>query len=152
MTGPEPEGLAPRRLRAWPTLLYSLTLLCIAVLAATGLGTFFFSSRPMTGWVLMLHCAVAPPFAIFIALLGLAWAHRSRFTHADRSARFDTLQKLLFWVMIGSAVVVIVSAVVPMTPLFGTHGQEVLYHTHQVSSLVLTIAVVLHAVRFFTRR
>jgi hypothetical protein len=132
----------------WDGGVYAFTILCGLVLALTGLGTYFFSARPMTGLMLMLHATVAPPFAIGMALTALTFADRCRFT-LDEGERFDGLQKLLFWLILPCAVIVILSAVFPMTPLFGTHGQELLYRTHQLSSLWLTMFVAVHATRFF---
>jgi len=48
--------------------------------------------------------------------------------------------------------VVILSGVLPMTPLFGTPGQHVLYLTHRYSAITLTAAVGLHLLSLKRRR
>jgi len=139
------------RLPWWERILYALLLLCAAVLALTGFGTFVLTGgKAMTGLVLMLHATVAPPFVILVTITAVVWAERSRlmqFTPGGFSAGI----RVLFWLMILLSLLVILSAVFPMTPLFGTHGQELLYRTHQYSSLLLTLVMILQAYGLWTR-
>jgi cytochrome b561 len=71
---------------------------------------------------------------------------------AGVASPFGALQKSLFWLILLATLAVILSAVFPMTPLFGTHGQELLYKTHQYSSLLLAILAVVHAAGFAIRK
>jgi len=48
--------------------------------------------------------------------------------------------------------VVILSGVLPMTPLFDTKGERFLYLTHRYSAIVLTAAVLLHLPALFRRK
>jgi hypothetical protein len=50
----------------------------------------------------------------------------------------------MLWVVLLAGLVVTLSGVVPMTPLFGTKGQHILYLTHRYGAMVLTAAVLLH--------
>jgi hypothetical protein len=52
------------RLKWWDLIVYAFTAMSFTALALTGLGTFALSSKPMTGWILMMHATFAPPFAI----------------------------------------------------------------------------------------
>ena len=115
-------------------------ILSVIVLATTGIGTFILGRAPMTGWVLMLHAALTPLFA-----LGLAWMTLTRAADAGfdgNSSRQGVAVKTLFWVAAASGLVVILSGVVPMTPIFGTDGQHGLYLLHRYSAMLLTGALI----------
>lgn len=140
---------APRcsqRVPLWQRFIYVLTMLAGAVLALTGLGISVGLGKPMHGWGLMLHASAAPSFAVGLVVVVLCFAHQCRFN--DSASPFCTWQKFLFWVMTAAGLVVILSAVIPMTPLFGTHGQHFLLDAHRYSSLVLAMAVIAQAGRF----
>ena len=62
-----------------------------------------------------------------------------------------TMGQALFWVILLCGLVVMLSGVVPMTPVFGTRGQHLLYLTHRYSAIVLTIAVILHIPAYLGR-
>jgi len=147
-----PSGPVVRRFSWIERALYIITLACAAVLAITGIGTYLFTwGEPMTGLILMLHASVAPPFVICVTLVALIWADRCQFAQEIDSG-FGLLNKLLFWAMAVLALIVILSAVFPMTPVFGTHGQELLDLTHKVSSIILTIVLILQAIVVFSRK
>jgi cytochrome b subunit of formate dehydrogenase len=122
---------------------FSYALLCAAglVLAATGIGTFALGKAPMTHWVLMAHVAVAPLFALGLAAVALTWSGLCR---GGADLPLNVPAKVLLWVILLAGLVVTLSGVVPMTPLFGTRGQHFLYLTHRYSAIVLTAAVLLH--------
>jgi cytochrome b subunit of formate dehydrogenase len=123
-------------------LAYAALLLSGLVLAVTGIGTFALGRAPMSHWVLMLHASVTPLFALGLAVLALTWAGRSRFD-GDLSWQ-NGVARTLFWLILLAGLIVILSGVVPMTPVFGTHGQHLLYLIHRYSAIVLTAALVLH--------
>jgi hypothetical protein len=130
---PENRGCA----RICPKFSYGLMLVGLIALAASGIGTFLLGTPPMTHWILMAHVGSAPVFAIgsmLVALIGPA-----------RCAQQSCCGvKLFFWLMLLCSLVVILSGVVPMTPIFGTEGQHLLYLTHRYSAMVLTVLVILH--------
>jgi hypothetical protein len=131
-------------------LAYAIMLLGVISLAATGILSFIVGNVPMTGWVLMLHVGSAPVFAIGLALVALTWSDLSRFcTDAPEQSCFA---KAMLWLVLLSGFVVVMSGVVPMTPLFGTECQHTLYLTHRYSAFVLTAAVVLHLVSVSRKR
>ncbi len=144
------EGSRETRVGACGTLSYLLMAVGTVVLAVTGLGAVIQGKTPMTHWVLMAHASAAPVFAIGLALVSLTWAEHARFGNA--STRQTGLAKALFWIILASGLVVILSGVVPMTPLFGTHGQHTLYLTHRYSAMVLAVAVVLHWLSLIPKR
>ena len=135
--------------RAFAKVSYAVLCATIAFLAFTGIGTFTFGSPPMTHWVLMAHVAVAPLFALGLAAVALTWAGLCR-GGVDSPLRASA--KFLFWVILLSGLVVMLSGIVPMTPVFGTPGEHLLYLTHRCSAIVLTVAVVLHVPLLFRRK
>jgi len=121
----------------------SYSVLCAAglVLAATGVGTFALGKPPMTHWVLMAHVALAPLFALGLAGVALTW---SGYCQRGADSPLNGPAKVLLWMILAAGLVVTLSGVVPMTPLFGAQGQHFLYLTHRWSAIVLTAAVLLH--------
>jgi cytochrome b subunit of formate dehydrogenase len=117
----------------------SYGVLCVAgvILAITGIGTFAVGKPPMTHWVLMAHVAVAPLFSLGLAGLALTW---SGCVGRGAESRPNTCARMLFWLILLCGVVVLLSGVLPMTPLLGTRGQRLLYLTHRYSAIVLTAA------------
>ena len=51
-------------------------------------------------------------------------------------------QKISFWLIVLVSLPVILSILLTMYPLFGTHGQEVLLYLHEYSALILVLVVV----------
>lgn len=147
-----PAGEGSRPLPRTQRLLYMLLRFGLLILALTGIAAGILWDSPMRGWILILHVAAAPLFAIGIAGIALAWADRRQYSKSRRPGEIDCWQKFLFWAMLALAIVVILSAVVPMTPLFGQDGLEVLYRVHRYSSLFFVFTAILHAMRFGSTR
>jgi len=123
-------------------LAYGIMLVGAVGLAATGIGTFILGTPPMTHWMLMAHVSAAPLFAIGLALVALTWSERSRFSVSGSGQ--SCFSKALLWFILIGGLVVLLSGVVPMTPVFGTAGQHLLYLTHRYSAIVLTVIILLH--------
>jgi cytochrome b subunit of formate dehydrogenase len=83
---------------------------------------------------------MTPFFALGLAGVALTWAGYCGGAGPPLSAA----AKVLLWVILLCGWVVILSGIVPMTPLFGTRGQHFLYLTHRWSAIVLTVAILLH--------
>jgi cytochrome b subunit of formate dehydrogenase len=128
---------------------YGLMALAGIVLAATGIGTFALGSPPMTHWMLMAHVATAPLFALGIAGVALTW---SRYCAHGADSGLTTAAKGLLWVILMCGLIVMLSGIVPMTPVFGTRGQHLLYLTHRYAGIVLALAVLAHAPMVFRSR
>lgn len=137
---------------------------CFVILAITGFGPAVFSSEPIHGVMLMLHATVAPVFAVAMVALAVIAAHRNRIDEKDCSALGITCscscaasdtkpaggctrlgRKLCFWIMMAMAVPTMLSMVLSMLPLYGTHGQETLLSIHKYSTLLLVMAGGLYA-------
>ncbi len=136
------KGDPPPSIDSLGKLAYRLMLAGAVVLAGTGIGTFVLGQAQMTHWVLMAHVSAAPFFSIGLALVALTWADSCRFgrSGSPQSGR----AKALLWLILACGLFVILSGVLPMTPLFGTTGQHVLYLTHRYSAITLAAALVLH--------
>ncbi len=125
-------------------LAYLLLLLGVIGSAATGIGSLIAGKVPMTHWILMAHVGSAPLFAIGLALFAVTWAERSRL--CDETSTHSCANKVVFWLLLISGLLVILSGVVPMTPTLGTPGQHFLYLTHRYSAVVFTILFVVHLI------
>ena len=85
----------------------------------------------------MAHVGASPVFAIGIAGVALSWP--------APELRRGPMEAIWYWLLLVAGLVVILSGVLPMTPLFGTHGQEFLYLVHRYSGMAVAVIAVLHA-------
>jgi hypothetical protein len=139
-------------------LAYLVASVCFLVLFVTGFGPRILLGVPLSGWALMIHATFAPVFAVCVAFLAASWAWQCCFSATDWSwvVRFFTLKwkglladcdlgwKLSFWAMIILFLPVSLSIVSSMFPIFGTHGQEVLFQIHRFSALVLSLVALVN--------
>jgi len=144
MSDPVPSTLTRRLLAsaALRKLAYALMLLGALWLAATGLTPLLLGKKALSGWLLMLHVAGGPLFAVGLALVALTWAGCSRLDAVPPSSGRAT--RLVFWLILAGGLVVILSAVVAMTPLFGTCGQRNLVGIHLYSAVLTCCFIALH--------
>ena len=106
--------------------LITLALMTLSSILMLAIG------RSMRGWMLMLHMSVAPLFAIAIALLALLWAQRT---------------SALLRLVLLSAFVTILTAMLTMMSWFGSDAQRCLLEVHRVGSMVLLVAAAAQAGR-----
>ena len=146
-------------------LVYLLALLCFVVLAITGFYPTLILGKHISGYPVMVHATFAPVFAVCLAVLAVMWARCCRFTGGDwpwfeRIVQWITLfkssdaetpckssglgQKIAFWLIIFLALPLILSIVLSMLPLFGTHWQEILLSMHRYTALVFAMFAILH--------
>jgi cytochrome b subunit of formate dehydrogenase len=147
------------------TLVYLLALLCFVVLAVTGFYPLLVLGEHISGYPLMVHATFAPVFAICLAVLAVMWARNCRFTYRDwpwfqRFVERVTLaksadeeshrassglgQKVAFWLIVFLALPLILSIVLSMFPLFGTHWQELLLGMHRYTAMVFSLVAIAH--------
>ena len=55
-----------------------------------------------------------------------------------------TVWKVTFWLVVALAIPLILSIVLSMLPLAGTHGQNVLLATHRWVAVLFAVAVIIH--------
>ena len=140
-------------------LVYVLGIASFIILILTGFLPILFTGNSLTGVALLLHVVVAPVFAVCIAIVGIIWADAHRFVPGELRNRFGLVteknngksskkqvnsvgRKITFWLVLLLSLPVMVSMILSMYPLFGTHGQEVLLNLHGYSALFLVIACV----------
>jgi len=154
-------------LGALKKLCYLVSVICFLLLGLTGFYPVLVHGEHISGWLMMLHATLAPVFAICLAILGLTWAGEYRFRQGDcpwlqkllrRVTRLSipadaaegpcncaaTTQKIAFWAIVVLALPLILSIVLSMLPLFGTHWQEVAMAAHRWTALVFAVAVLIH--------
>ena len=124
-------------------LAYLMLLLGVIGSAVTGIGSLIAGKVPMSAWILMIHVGSGPLFALGLAFFAVTWADRSRL--CDEASTHSCANKFLFWLLLVNGLLVILTGVVPMTPIFGTPGQHTLYLTHRYSTIVFTVLFILHA-------
>jgi cytochrome b subunit of formate dehydrogenase len=146
-------------------LVYLLALLCFVVLAVTGFYPTLVLGEHISGYLVMVHATFAPVFAVCLAVLAVMWANRCRFTYSDwpwfqsivqrvtlvksageeaHSKSSGLGQKMTFWLLIFLALPLILSIILSMLPLFGTHHQELLLASHGYVAMVFTIVAIVH--------
>ena len=132
--------------------IYLIMFLGLLVSMITGLGSAVVRGH-MSGWALMIHVGLAPTFMLGMAGVAVTLADRCRFARSDAGGMaFGGWENFLFWVMLVATLIAILSAVLPMTPVFGTHRQHTSLDVHRYSSLVAAVAVILHAGRLLSYR
>lgn len=147
-------------------LCYLVSLVCFVLLAFTGFWPLLVRGEHIGGYLMMIHATLAPVFAICLAVLAIAWASRNRFLQGEwpwlrqllrqvtnlrvspMEGRCDwntVLQKTTFWAITFLALPLILSIVLSMLPLFGTHYQEIALAAHRWTALIFAVIVILHA-------
>jgi cytochrome b subunit of formate dehydrogenase len=141
-------------------LIFLLAILCFVILAVTGFVPRVVFGVAISGWWLMIHATAAPVFAACIAILAVLWADRNRLDknywpllnrilgRQPKSAvapeRHELKLRICFWIILVLSLPVILSAVVSMFPIFGTHGQEVLLQIHRYCTLLLSLFAIVY--------
>lgn len=152
---PEQKLSLPGKIRK---LIFLLALLSFVVLLLTGFTPLMLGSR-LAGYWLIIHAIFAPVFIGCTALIALLGAGQYRFNKEDlnvaglvnKSSEVNGCRltdsgigaKTGFWFLMVLSLPVTLTMVLSMFPLFGTHGQELLYHLHRWCGLVFAcIAIV----------
>jgi len=141
-------------------------MLCGAVLAVTGFYPVFVLGKHISGYPMMLHATCAPVFAACMAALAVMWAGRCCFEDEDcpvtkrlvgwltgnknseqkvKCKISGVRQKVFFWLLIVLALPLILSIVVSMFPLLGTHWQELLLGVHRYVAVAFVVCGIIHA-------
>ena len=145
-------------------LVFLLALLCFVVLAITGFYRPLLLDEHISGYLMMIHATFAPIFAICLAVLAVMWARNCRLCSCDwpwlqglirRATLVKTecseetcsggvLPKITFWLIMFLALPLILSIVLSMLPLAGTHWQELLMDLHRYVALAFAVVVIVH--------
>ncbi|MEN8127428.1 MAG: hypothetical protein ABFR90_06440 [Planctomycetota bacterium] len=130
--------LFPEQNLNWPAkarkFIFLLGLFSFCVLLVTGFGPLLFGSR-LQGILLMVHATFAPVFIGSAAVVVLLGADEYAFRKKDtRSIPLGA--KAGFWLLAVLSLPVTLTMALSMFPLFGSEGQEVLFHAHRWYGLV----------------
>jgi len=144
-------------------LLYLLTILVVITLTITGFVPRLLLGHSMTGYWMMIHTTAAGIFCVTIAILLVMWANKCRFERKDspwlaqlfkpataeqleqiQEQKSEIAHKIAFWLIAVLSLVVILSAVLTMLPLFGTEIQRTLLTTHRYTTLATVLTMVVH--------
>lgn len=132
----------------WDVLIYLGTLGCVTILALTSFVEVMRHGE-LGGWPLFFHMFGAGAFTAVLPLLALSWAHVNQFDVGPSAGsspppKFYWLPKLMFWLMVISGLVVTMTMLISMLPIFGSDGLRVLLDIHRYSGLIVVLALVLH--------
>ncbi|MHC4882822.1 MAG: hypothetical protein ACYSOH_07460 [Planctomycetota bacterium] len=153
--------LLPEQKLNWPTkfrkLVFVLGLFSFCVLLLTGFGPVLFGHKLQDYW-LMIHATFAPVFIACAAMVVLLGAGEYAFNRKDadavahRCCGGDTRgcwltdsgvgAKAGFWLLAILSLPVTLTMVLSMLPLFGTDGQELLFHLHRWSGLFFALTAI----------
>lgn len=135
-----------------------LALLCFIILFITGFAPSLLFGVRLSGYLLMAHVTFAGVFIVCVAFVVLTWAGHfafnednlnwlKRLTGTGDKPRCDiivnntTALKLCFWFVAVLTLPLAGSSVVSMLPIFGTHGQEVLFEIHRWCALAVSAGI-----------
>jgi hypothetical protein len=145
---------AAGRLNLWEKLLYLAFLVSVATLAVTSFGALM-RFGVLDGW----HMFGAGALVAVLPLLALTWGTANHPGGApatqraqDAPPRFYGFSKLMYWTITAGGLVVTMTMLLSMLPIFGTDGLRTLLDIHRWSGLVVVVAAVLHFYSLLRRR
>lgn len=164
--GPKSPELAKekrdiRRFSRLEIFIHAITLLSFIILAVTGFIATIFTDAALTGWLRLAHIIAAVFFALGLAAIAIRWAEDCRFLLCDwewakkfggylgtdqdvPADRFNGGQKAFFWAIAVLGILIILSALAMMFPLFSIQMHQVFYLVHRYCSLFATMFVIMH--------
>jgi formate dehydrogenase gamma subunit len=151
-------GLIERLIHLGTTVGFAILVITSFIPVLTG--------APLDSWMLMIHVGASPVFFLSLLASLLVWGEDCCFGKTDcewfektlrdplgdpagrpATGRFDPLQKCYFWLAGVLGLVLLVTMLLSMVTLFGTHGQETLLLIHRLCALALLMATLLHTSR-----
>lgn len=149
LIGGRPAHRRPR-FNWWERLVYLGILGSVFVLAVTSFVSVL-RTGAMHGWWLFVHMFGAGAFVAALPVVALTWCVASRFfakpSQAEAAAvapRFFWVPKAMFWILLASGLVVVLTMLLSMLPVFGTDGLHALLDIHRYAGLLAVVAVVIH--------
>jgi len=137
------RGAAPvHKLTRTEMVAHTVATIGFLIAAITGLGPLYLFGE-VTGWLLLIHMFGAAVFLVGMAAVALVWADRCRF---GVETGLNLGQKLVFWIALVLGLVIMLSMLLAMLPLFGTTGQHVLLDIHEYCGLLFLVAMIVHTI------
>jgi len=160
-SGPEKSKPSLPRFTFWERLIHAISLLSFLTLALTGFWAVFVTRSQLHGWLWMIHAAAGAFFAASIAFMALLWAMDCQFARHDwlwakglggyfdggkivPAGRFNAGQKAYFWAIALLGLVMLLSGLGRMAPLFDAEVQETIYQIHRYGALLFLMAAIAH--------
>ncbi len=141
---PKNAGIIP----GFRMLVYLAAIACFAVLLFTGFFPKLVLKETISGYWLMAHATAAPPFIACVAILALMWpGHSSLKEDSGQKRPFGEHEfglRLAFWIVMALSLPLIMSIVLSMLPVYGTHMQEVMADLHRYTALVVAGAAIIY--------
>ena len=140
----------------WDKLVYFGTLACVGVLAATSFIAVLVEGH-LGGWPLFLHMFGAGALTAALPVLALSWAHTNAFDLGPPPddtppPKFGPFAKAMFWLLLAAGLIVTMTMLLSMLPIFGSDGMNNLLGIHRYSGLVVVAAAALHAYNVVVQR
>jgi len=148
-----------RRFSIWERFIHSLTVLGFLTLGVTGMIAVF-QGEKIHGWLWFIHAAAAPCFVAGLTAIVLTWSFDGKFAPHDwewakvlggyiwkahpPAGRFNGGQKAYFWAVGGLGLVMLLTGLGRIYPVFGPFGQEILYQVHRYAALAFILAGITH--------
>ena len=137
------RGAVPlHKLTRTETLAHTVATVGFLIAAITGLGTEYIYGE-VGGWPLLIHMFGAGVFLLGMAAVAIIWADRCRF---GVNTGLNLGQKLVFWIALVLGLVIMLSMLLAMVPLFGTSGQLALLDVHEYCGLLFLVVMIIHTV------
>jgi hypothetical protein len=146
-------GRAPKarkRFNIWEKLVYLGALVSVGVLGVTSFYTVL-RFGGMHRWWLFVHMFGAGAMTGILPLLALTWCGASRFGRPTQRQveegylpRFFWIPRVMFWLFLLAGLVVMLTMLVSMLPVFGSDGLEVLLDIHRYAGLLAVVALLIH--------
>ncbi|MBD3385678.1 hypothetical protein GF407_12235 [candidate division KSB1 bacterium] len=130
-------------------LLLPLFWICMLLLGLSGFIPSVLFGVPMSGYLIILHVAIAPVFALIVTVMAVIWPYKYLFEDSELKrrkgkSRYVVLKKMLYWLLLGLTIPVISSILLSMFKYFGTDGQHLLLNIHRYSTLALVVVSVFY--------
>jgi hypothetical protein len=130
-------------------LVFGGTVLSAAALAISGFTATWILGHSMQGYLLLFHVAVGGVFAFGLTVLAFLWSETYRLERSDPTVmdRVSTEVtqapggRFFYWCFLGFGLATAVTALISMTPLFGSDGITTLYDTHRWCALFATLSL-----------
>jgi len=148
-------------------LAYVFAVVSVLILIITGFVPTIIMGKTIYGYWLMLHATFGGVFAVCIAGLAVLSSHNNVLNTQDFpslcglfKSQHDAqsqkscirsgkgLAKLCYWILLAVSVVLILSIILSMFPLFGTDGQELLIAIHRYCGLTFATFAIIHTYLF----
>jgi len=138
------------RWNRWEKLVYLALLLSVAILAGTSFGSLLWFGE-FCGWFLFVHMLGAGMFVFTLPVLAITWFPPSRFgiprgggQDQNVPGPIGSISALLLWIVLTGGLLVSMTMLLSMLPLFGTEGLGELLNLHYYSGLTVAVALAIH--------